>query len=552
MTLVKRARRSRGRTLGSPPGILRTPGTTRRWPSRCPKRRTVRAGSNRRSIRVPRKTVRVGRAADRSSKGTGNRHFRIGASPPAQPGLTPAYPTIGSQVPGERASSTRRRRTASANKRTLGALGRYQPRCVLRSSPDSERRGPVPREFLKRPAACYARRRSWPRTGGLAPRSTFVHLKSATCRRGSASCGAPSVPSCGVADLDNFWTDFDYVYGRFGCEHTAAFAADHDGTLAGVNFATNWGSVGFFGPLAVRPDLWDKGIAQPLVAAVSEQFALWGTRHAGLCTFPQSTKHIWLYQKFGFYPRFLTAIMAAPAAASGPLPQDARYTALVPGERRAAEEASRALSDEIVDGLDLSAEIRTVAARGLGDALLLWERSSQLGGFAVCHWGPASEAGADCLFIKFGAVRPGPVPPIGLAHCSMRRRARPRSRDGEGPGWRQYRTRASLSPDDGTRFPQPNAGGEHASANEPAYSRETTSSSMIGARRFCSPAFPSISATPGRRCFSRRTTSERAPRPRPGSAPAVVGATQLRPAPYTGQASGRLLDWAPQTQALVR
>jgi hypothetical protein len=43
----------------------------------------------------------------------------------------------------------------------------------------------------------------------------------------------------GVADLDNFWTDFYYVYGRFGCEHTAAFAADHDGTLAGVNFATN-------------------------------------------------------------------------------------------------------------------------------------------------------------------------------------------------------------------------------------------------------------------------------------------------------------------------
>ncbi|HUK60413.1 MAG TPA: GNAT family N-acetyltransferase [Stellaceae bacterium] len=91
----------------------------------------------------------------------------------------------------------------------------------------------------------------------------------------------------GVADLDNFWTDFDYVYGRFGCEHTAAFAADHDGALAGVNFATNWGSAGFFGPLSIRPDLWDKGIAQPLVAAASEQFASWGTRHAGLCTFAQ-------------------------------------------------------------------------------------------------------------------------------------------------------------------------------------------------------------------------------------------------------------------------
>src|SRR5215472_1758170 len=49
----------------------------------------------------------------------------------------------------------------------------------------------------------------------------------------------------GVPDLDNFWTDFDYVYGRFGAEHTASFAADQDGALAGVNFATNWGSAGF-------------------------------------------------------------------------------------------------------------------------------------------------------------------------------------------------------------------------------------------------------------------------------------------------------------------
>src|SRR5690242_17577491 len=71
----------------------------------------------------------------------------------------------------------------------------------------------------------------------------------------------------GVSDLDNFWTDFDYVYGRFGCEHTVAFAADEDGVLAGSNFATRWGSIGFFGPVSTRTDLWNRGIAQPLVAA---------------------------------------------------------------------------------------------------------------------------------------------------------------------------------------------------------------------------------------------------------------------------------------------
>lgn len=214
----------------------------------------------------------------------------------------------------------------------------------------------------------------------------------------------------GVTDPDNFWTDLDYVYGRFDAEHTAAFAAAHEGVLAGVNFATNWGSVAFFGPLAVRPDLWNSGIAQPLVAAVSDQFEHWGTHHAGLCTFPHSTKHIWLYQKFGFYPRYLTAIMAAPVSSAGVLsmPPEARYAALSPAERRDAEHASRAVADEVYDGLDLCAEIRTVAARSLGDTLLLWEGGGRLAGFAVCHWGPASEAGEGCLFIKFGAVRPGP------------------------------------------------------------------------------------------------------------------------------------------------
>jgi hypothetical protein len=40
--------------------------------------------------------------------------------------------------------------------------------------------------------------------------------------------------------------------------------------------------------------------------------------------------------------------------------------------------------------------------------VLLPEKDSGLAGFAICHWGPASEAGEGCCFIKFGAVRPGP------------------------------------------------------------------------------------------------------------------------------------------------
>jgi hypothetical protein len=47
----------------------------------------------------------------------------------------------------------------------------------------------------------------------------------------------------GASDLDTFWTDFDYVYGRCGAEHVASFAAELDGELVGSNFATRWGSV---------------------------------------------------------------------------------------------------------------------------------------------------------------------------------------------------------------------------------------------------------------------------------------------------------------------
>jgi GNAT superfamily N-acetyltransferase len=211
----------------------------------------------------------------------------------------------------------------------------------------------------------------------------------------------------GASDLDNFWTDFDYIYGRHGAEHVRSFAIDHDGQLAGSNFATRWGSVGFFGPLSIRPDFWDRGLAQPLVAAVSDAFNEWGLSHAGLCTFPHSTKHIHLYQKFGFRPRFLTPILSAPAK-PGTLPEYSRYSALAPEGREAAEAASFTLTDEIYPGLDLRAEMRSNAARGHGDSLLLWDGPSRLGGFAVCHWGPASEAGADTLFVKFGAARSGP------------------------------------------------------------------------------------------------------------------------------------------------
>ena len=211
----------------------------------------------------------------------------------------------------------------------------------------------------------------------------------------------------GASDLENFWADRDYVNGRFGAEHVASFAAELDGELVGSNFAIRWGSLGFFGPNTMRPERQGRSGGKALVEAVSNQFEDWGVRHAGLCTFPQSPLHLALYGKFGFRARFLTSIMAVPSRPAGNAGSWSRYSALPEDDRRGVEAACRELTDTLYDGLDLGPEIRTVAARGLGDTLLLWEGPSHLAGFAVCHWGPASEAGEGCCYVKFGAVGPG-------------------------------------------------------------------------------------------------------------------------------------------------
>jgi GNAT superfamily N-acetyltransferase len=210
----------------------------------------------------------------------------------------------------------------------------------------------------------------------------------------------------GAPEPETFWADRDYAYGRFGAEHTAGFAAEEAGALVGSNFATRWGSVGFFGPLTIRPDLWNSGIGQRLVGAACDAFEAWGVRHAGLFTFADSAKHVWTYGKFGFHPRYLTAIMAAPAK-PGAGQRWSRFGELPEVQRRQIDSAIRELTEQLYEGLDLGGEIRTALARNLGDTLLLWDGHSRLVGFAICHWGPASEAGKDCCFIKFGAVRSG-------------------------------------------------------------------------------------------------------------------------------------------------
>jgi predicted N-acetyltransferase YhbS len=210
----------------------------------------------------------------------------------------------------------------------------------------------------------------------------------------------------GLPDPMTFMGDAQYIRTRWTADPTAAFVAELNGEVVGSNFATNWGSVGFFGPLSVRPDLWDRGVAQRLLVPTMDRFRQWGTSHNGLFTFPHSTKHIHLYQKFGFWPRFLTPIMAKPVVRPDGTPRWARFSEASPEERERLVRACRELTSASYPGLDVEREIRAAHDQRLGDTVLLWD-GDVLVGVAVCHVGAGSEAGSGACYIKFGAVRPG-------------------------------------------------------------------------------------------------------------------------------------------------
>jgi GNAT superfamily N-acetyltransferase len=213
----------------------------------------------------------------------------------------------------------------------------------------------------------------------------------------------------GLPDPLKFMGDADYVRTRWRADPSAAFGAEMSGELVGTNFATRWGSVGFFGPLTIRPDLWDRGIAKQLLRPTMDLFERWRIRHAGLFTFANSAKHVSLYQKFGFWPRFLTSVMELPvdSESASVSTRWAQFSDLSVGDKQLCVQACRKLTDSIYEGLDVEREIRAVDQQRLGDTVLTWG-GGELAGFAVCHAGPGTEAGSGNSYIKFGAVRSGP------------------------------------------------------------------------------------------------------------------------------------------------
>lgn len=199
----------------------------------------------------------------------------------------------------------------------------------------------------------------------------------------------------GVPEPETFFGDTAYVATRYEAPNTVALAAEIEGEIVGSNFVTHWGELGFFGPLSVRVDLWDRGIASALMDATVDVFSRWGTRHAALFTWADSPKHHGLYQKFGFYPTFLTAVMSKSVSEA----EASDWSVL--SHSPELLERCREVADAVHPGLDLAGEIDSVTRQQLGDVVLTDH------GFAVCHVGAGTEAGSGTCFVKFAAVRPG-------------------------------------------------------------------------------------------------------------------------------------------------
>ena len=244
----------------------------------------------------------------------------------------------------------------------------------------------------------------------------------------------------GLSDPMSFAGDADYVRTRYYADPTSAYGAtivngkgkggggpsngNDDRKLVGSNFTANWGSVGFFGPLTVHPDYWDKGVARSLMELTMQLFSKWNTKYSGLFTFAQSPKHISLYQKYGFWPYFVTAVMSkavSPKTANSVNKESLQWSKYSDVSKMEKESDGylvgdcRRLTTSIYDGLDLKVEIMSVIKQQLGDIVIIWDpdttndttsNNRDIAGFAICHCGAGTEAGSNTCYIKFAAVWP--------------------------------------------------------------------------------------------------------------------------------------------------
>jgi len=207
---------------------------------------------------------------------------------------------------------------------------------------------------------------------------------------------------------ENYRLDARYANPRYNSDPSASFVAELDGKIIGSNFGLHWGSVGIFGPLTVHPEYWNKGIGSKLMEPVMRCFEEWKVTHSGAMTFANSPKHINLYRKFGYHPRFLIPVMSKKIE-SKPILSNSKFTWSSYSEHKENQneylEGCNLVTNTIYPGLDLELEIKAVNKMNYGETVILFDDNKEITGFAICHCGINTEAGNEKCYVKFGAVK---------------------------------------------------------------------------------------------------------------------------------------------------
>jgi len=212
----------------------------------------------------------------------------------------------------------------------------------------------------------------------------------------------------GYNNPEDYRLDARYANPRYNADPSAAFVAELDGKMIGSNFGLHWGSVGVFGPLTVHPEYWGKEAGSMLMEPVMKCFEKWKVTHSGAMTFANSPKHIRLYRKFGYHPRFLIPVMSKKIEPKSVISNSkftwVKYSDCEENKDKYLEGCNQ-ITNTIYPGLEIELEIKAVDKMNYGDTVILFDENKEIVGFATCHCGTNTEAGNDKCYVKFGAVK---------------------------------------------------------------------------------------------------------------------------------------------------
>jgi len=205
-----------------------------------------------------------------------------------------------------------------------------------------------------------------------------------------------------------------YVHHRWLMEPWGCFVAEEDGgKLVGAALAVTWGTVGIIGPVAVLTNYQNQTIGQQLIQACEGFFEENKTTLTGVVTYPASPKHLYVYHKFGYRPKALTAIMSRALGRDGAAGARAvragvgvrRYSTLEETKKKATLARFHRITNAVCRGMDLAKEVEIVDGLALGDTAL-FERGREVVGFAVYHVPGVSEAPQGALYVKALVIDP--------------------------------------------------------------------------------------------------------------------------------------------------